>query len=136
MPSSEKWPLSTPKELAWSPGTLGSEIPLYPRETRISWDDYLDRLKTRLRWLRERSELENPNQWYQRQWMQKAGADVAVTRLEQHVDDPHFLVMLEEHGVTDEMFPMPVKHQEAAADAIRELDLTGWLEVFLPSHQL
>ena len=132
--STKTWPIPV-KEAAFAPGQETTEVPIYPRETRMTWDEYLDRMKTRLRWMWETSDLENPNQWYQRQWMAKLGVDVAVRNLEDHVHNPDFQELLQANGVEKEMFPMPVKQDQAAKDAIQELDLTGWLELALPSKR-
>ena len=134
MPSSATWPIPV-QELAFAPGRVTTEVPIYPRETRMTWDEYLDRMKTRMRWLRETSDLPNPNQWYQRQWMERAGVDVAVKNLEDHVDSLDFLAMLKANGVTEEMFPMPVHNRKPAMESMQELDLTGWLELALPSPE-
>lgn len=90
MPSSKWWPIPG-KELAFAPGLETTEVPIYPRETQMTWDDYLDRMQTRLKWLRETSDLTNPNQWYKRQWMEKWGVDVTVKNLEDHVHSPDWL---------------------------------------------
>ena len=134
MDSSKTWWPMPGKELAFQPAGEATAIPLYPHETKMTWDDYLDRMRTRLRWLRETSDQPNPNQWYQRQWWEKASVDVAVKNLEDHVHSPEFQEMLQNNGVEREMFPQHPKPDEAAKDSIRELDLTGWLELMLPSR--
>lgn len=89
----------------------------------------------RLRWLRETSDQANPNQWYQRQWFEKAGVDVAVRNLEDHVHSLDFHQMLQVNGVEKSMFPMPMKPQPQAKEWLQELDLTGWLQLALPSQE-
>jgi hypothetical protein len=130
------WPMpGQEKELAFEPKGDITAVPIYPHETRMTWDEYLDRMRTRLRWMRETSDLLNPNQWYRRQWWAKSGVDVAIRNLEDHVYNPDFQEMLQNNGVEPEMFPLHPKPTPRAVDSIQELDLTGWLELALPSRE-
>lgn len=125
------WPITAPEQLAFRPGRETTEVPVLPKEQRLTWATYLDRLRSRLKWMLRTPE---DQQLYRQMMEERAGVDVAVKRLEDHVLTPEFQQLLAENLVQPEMFPLHPKPQPEARESILETDLQGWLEMFLPAH--
>lgn len=112
------WPIKAKEELAFAPGRAATAVPIYPGETSLTWDEYLDRFRLRLQWMQDNDPEEVPR-LYSRKWWELAGRDVDLKNIADHVQSLVFLEdFLAENEVHRGDFPMKVESQERAVDAM------------------
>ena len=132
----QNWPLSVPMR-AWTPPTGETEalaVPLLKTDKVLTWDQYLDRLRARIRWMAE-AEVD-PHRVVEEMWWDQMGRlaqlnpNLPVDK--QLVEGELLPVLAEEHGLRPEMFPAKVRSQPVAVEAVGGRELLMWLVSVLP----
>lgn len=137
MTNLETWPLrhfGQPR--AWTPGPGEAlAVPLLPSDKKLTWGMYLDRLKSRVKWMTDRTE--NPQQVYESRWYDDGFEIVGLEEGQSpadHLDSPEFTNLLANRfNLTPSKFPREVKPDKTAIEEILTVDnLDDWLMHLLP----
>ena len=125
----QNWPINA-KPLAWSPGSPEVGVPLRLREKSLTWQAYLDRLRSRVQWIAENTD--DPEEVYDRVWWDCMGSDPQMGPMS-HLDSLEFLDVLSLRGARPDKFPAQVENQPEVVENILELwNLEDWLMNLLP----
>lgn len=142
------WPYPDQSEAAWSPSgpSLGDVkgssvlgVPLHQSDQTLTLDQYLSRLADRVDWMIQQAG--DPASVFRQIVEPKANgkADLrGVNPNRKHQSLGSQIVnawedLLRQHaGLNLVKFPASVRNQPDAVEAIKELDLEGWLDYLLP----
>jgi hypothetical protein len=122
MPNSDDWPIKGPK-LAWTPGGAALAVPLREGEKELTWEQYLDRLKVRVRWMSKAHR--DPLAVLAEEWPGRPPAASPEALL----DDLDFQDLLQErHDLSSGQFPRKVSHDPSL---IEEMSVANNLQTWM-----